>query len=323
MTFNLVVIVFAILLIAKGSDFLTDSLIPLARRLQVSSISLGLVLVSAAVSLPEIFVAVGSGLRGHTDLSLGVTLGSIAVNIAFMTGLSAIVRPLKVTTHMILRDGIFSVVVPILIFAVATDGQISRLDGLAIFLLFIPYLANVFLQERRITLEEREVLATHAEEKLGIMGLQILKMAPGWLTFVLGVLAVLGGSQVFTAQLIELVRTYSRSELLIGLTLGAIGPSIPNVISSYKATRQGLTEVAVSETLGSNIFTLLVTLGTVAVVRPITVSRPWLLFDIPIMILMSLLLFLFMVTRRLISKVEGSLLLVFYFLIVVFQIAFL
>ncbi len=322
MIFNLVFVVFAVLLIAKGSDFLTDSLIPLARRLQVSSISLGLVLVSAAVSLPEIFVAVSSGLMGYTDLSLGVILGSIAVNIAFMTGLSAIFRPLKVTTHMILRDGIFSVVVPILIFAVATDGTINRLDGLAIFLLFIPYLANIFLQERRITLEEREVLTTHAEGKLRIMGLQSFKISPGWLTFILGVLAVLGGSQVFTAQLITLAQKYTQSELLIGLTLGAIGPSIPNIISAYKATRRGLTEVAVSETLGSNIFTLLVTLGIMGTLRPIAVSGQWLMMDIPLLIGMSFLLFIFMVTRRSVSRWEGSLLLGAYFLIIVSQIVF-
>ncbi len=313
---------FSILLIAKGSDFLTDSLIPLAKRLQVSSISLGLVLVSAAVSLPEIFVAVSSGLMGYTDLSLGIILGSIAVNIAFMTGLSAIVRPLKVTTHMILRDGIFSVVVPILIFAVATDGTINRLDGLAIFLLFIPYLANIFLQERRVTLEEREVLATHAEVKLRIMGLQSFKMSPGWLTFILGVGAVLLGSQLFASQLIAFAQKNVVSELFIGLTLGAIGPSIPNIISAYKATVRGLTEVAVSETLGSNIFTLLVTLGILAVARPILVSDQWLMMDIPLLIGMSFLLFIFMITRRSISRLEGSLLLGAYFLIIVSQVVF-
>ena len=319
---SFLLLLFSILLIAKGSDFLTDSLIPLARRLQVSSISLGLVLVSAAVSLPEIFVAVSSGLMGYTDLSLGVILGSIAVNIALMTGLSAIVRPLKVTTHMILRDGIFSVVVPILIFAVATDGMINRLDGLAIFLLFIPYLANIFLQERRITLEEREVLAIHAQGKLRIMGWQSFKMSSGWLTFFLGVGAVLLGSQLFASRLIIFAQKNVVSELFIGMTLGAVGPSIPNIISAYKATVQGLTEVAVSETLGSNIFTLLVTLGILALTRPILVSDQWLRLDIPLLIGMSFLLFIFMVTRRSISRLEGSLLLGAYFLIIVFQVVF-
>lgn len=322
MVTTIILLVLSIAIISKGSDFLTDSLVPLAKKLQTTSISLGLILVSIAVSLPEIFVALSSGLRGFTTLSLGVILGSIACNIAFMTGLSAIVRPLKVTTHMILRDGIFSVVVPILILGVAADGQINRIEGISIFLLFIPYLVNVFLQERRITLEEREVFATHTEVKLRIMGLQNFKMSPGWLTFVLGVLAILGGSQVFTSQLITLAHKYAQNELLIGLTLGAIGPSIPNIISAYKATVKGLTEVAVSETLGSNIFTLLVTLGILAMVRPIAISGQWLGLDIPLLIGMSFLLFIFMITRRSISRWEGSLLLGAYFLIIVSQVVF-
>lgn len=315
-------LIFSVILIAKGSDFLTDSLVPLSRRLQVSSVSIGLVLVSISVSLPEILVALTSGLRGFTTLSLGVVLGSIICNIALMTGFSALVRPLRVTTHMILRDGIFSIVVPILILAVSSDGQINRLEGISIILLFVPYLANVFLQEKRITLEEKELLQRHAEKKLGLIGLQAFKLAPGGATFVLGVAAIWFGSQIFTSELIRLTQTGFVSELWVGLTLGAIGPSLPNIVSAYKATAAGLTEVAVSETLGSNIFTLLVTLGAVAVVNPVTVSRQWVLVDIPLLILMSLLLFLFMVTKRTISKTEGGLLLGAYGLIIFFQTIF-
>jgi len=315
MVLSILLLFLAILLISKGSDYLTDSLIPLAKKLQTTSISLGLVLVSVAVSLPEIFVALSSGLQGFMTLSLGVVLGSIACNIALMTGLSATIRPLKVTTHMILRDGIFSVVVPILVLAVSSDGLISRLEGVSIFLLFIPYLANVFLQERRITLEEREVLQTHAEEKLRLIGWQNLKLSPGWVTFVLGLFGVLLGSQIFTTQLISLAQRSFADELFLGLTLGALGPSLPNIISSYKATVRGLTEVAVSETLGSNIFTLLVTLGLLAISRPVIVSAQWLALDIPLLILISILLFIFMVTKRTISRVEGVLLILVYLLI--------
>ncbi|MCJ7740395.1 hypothetical protein MUP32_03700, partial [Candidatus Microgenomates bacterium] len=152
--FLLLSIIISIILISKGSDWLTDSLIPIAKKLKTTNISVGLILISVVVSLPEILVAVYTALTGYFDIGLGVALGSIICNIGLMTGLSALIKPLKVTRNMILRDGIFSLVVPILILALSHDGQITRIDGLALFLLFIPYLTNVFLQEKGIAREE-------------------------------------------------------------------------------------------------------------------------------------------------------------------------
>src|SRR3990170_6452272 len=142
-------VVLSIFLISKGSDWLTDSLVPIARKLKTSNISVAIILVSVVVSLPEILVAVDTGLKGYQSISLGVVFGSIICNIGLMVGLPAMIRPLTVSKNMILRDGIFSIVVPILIFAIASGGEITRIQGLAIFLLFIPYLTNVFLLEKR------------------------------------------------------------------------------------------------------------------------------------------------------------------------------
>lgn len=320
MIFSFLLLIFSILLIAKGSDFLTDSLVPLAKRLQTTSISLGLILVSMAVSLPEIFVSIMSVFKGFPDLGLGVVLGSVVVNIGLMTGLSAVLKPLRVTLHMILRDGIFSIVVPILVLSMSSDGIITRFEGLSLFLLFIPYLANVFLQERKISLEEKEVLKSHSERKLSLIGFQSFKLSPGATTFTFGLILLLTGTQIFSDQLINIARMSQMGYIFTGLVIGAIGTSIPNIASSISATKKGLTEVAVSETLGSNIFTLLVTLGTLALVRPVVVSPLWTMIDIPLIILMSLLFFLFMLSGRTISKREGYILLFSYLLIVVLQI---
>ena len=320
MIISFFLLLFSILLIAKGSDFLTDSLVPLAKRWQTSIISLGLILVSVAVSLPEIFVSVFSALKGFPDLGLGVVLGSVVVNIGLMIGISAILKPLRVTLHMILRDGIFSIVVPILVLSMSGDGVITRSEGLTLFLLFIPYLANVFLQERKISLEEKEVLESHSKRKLSLVGFQLLKLSPGGGAFILGIGLLLTGAQIFSDQLINIARISRMGDIFTGLVIGAIGTSIPNIASSISATKKGLTEVAVSETLGSNIFTLLVTLGTLALVRPVVVSSQWIIIDIPLIILMSLLFFLFMLSGRSISKREGYSLLFSYFLIVALQI---
>lgn len=318
----IVSLVFGVLAIGKGSDWFTDSLIPIARKLGVSGVAVGLILVSIAVSLPEILVAVNAVVLGYPSLSLGVALGSIICNIGLMTGLSAIVKSLRVPKYVILRDGIFSIVVPILILAVGSSGTLTRIEGFAFMLLFIPYVINVFMQERLANKLQKEKEFREIEIKLNLLGFDFGKLKPGWFSFSLGVILLLLGAQLFSNTLIQIVDLFPINEMIVGLTIGAIGPSIPNIIAAYKATQRGMGTVAVSETLGSNIFTLLVTVGLLAFISPITISRQWIYFDIPVMIVMSLMLFLFMMTRKTISKIEGGILIGSYILILVTQVFF-
>ena len=318
--FTISLLLLGILLLGKGSDWLTDSLIPIARKLGVSGVSVGLILVSIAVSLPEVLVAVFATIRGYHTLSLGVVLGSIICNIGLMSGFCAILRPLPVNTNIILRDGIFSLVVPVLVLAVSSEGEITRFEGLAFFLLFIPYAINVFLQERRITSEEKQKQKEEMEGELALIGFEFGKLKPGLISFFLGLALLLLGTKFFGDELIHLADGFGFSELLIGTTLGALGPSLPNIGAAYSATKKGMGEIAVSETLGSNIFTLLVTLGISAMIAPITISQQWLTVDLPILLIMSTLLFLFLLTKKCISRLEGAVLLGGYLATIVLQV---
>lgn len=313
-------ILLSVVLIGKGSDWLTDSLIPLAKKLGVSGVSVGLILVSVAVSLPEIMIAVYTSLKGFSDITLGVILGSIFVNIGLMTGLSAIVRPLKVTKNLILRDGVFSLIVPILVLAVGLQGEITRAEGLAFVLLFIPYVINVFLLEKQKTTMELSQEVKEVEISLELLGFDIGKIKSGWVSFILGIGVLLAGAQIFGSQLIHLAEGFNFNHLVIGFTLGAIVPSIPNILAAYKAARKDLGEIAVSETLGSNIFTLLVTLGVTAMLAPIHLEPQWIKFDLPALLVLSGLLFFFTITKKAISRLEGYILLFAYLAIVSIQI---
>jgi len=158
------------------------------------------------------------------------------------------------------------------------------------------------------------------EIELELAGFEFGKIKSGWLSFILGLALLLGGAQLFSNQLISLVKSFGMNELMIGLTIGAIGPSIPNIITAYQATKKGLGSVAVSETLGSNIFTLLVTLGILAVISPINISTQWINLDIPLVIFMSILLFFFIVSKQTISKIEGFILVFCYAMILLLQL---
>jgi len=314
-------LILGILLCGKGSDWLTDSLIPLARKLGVSGVYMGLILVSVTISLPEILISIYATLQGHSAISLGVVIGSIICNIGLMTGLCAIVRPLHVHTTVILRDGIFSIVIPILIFAVASSGGISRFEGFAFLLLFVAYALNVYLQEKRVSRKEKREEAREIALEMRLIGFDFGKMRPGLVSFLVGVAVLLIGSFLFGHQLIFLAQRSGIGDLAIGLTLGALGPSIPNIMAAWNATMKGKGEIAVTETFGSNIFTLLVTLGISALIAPIVIPPQWLTFDLPVMVLMSTMLFVFVFTKRVVTRLEGMILLTCYLLTIGFQLA--
>jgi cation:H+ antiporter len=309
-----------LLMLSKGSDWLTDSITPLARHLGTSRSAIGLILVSMLVSLPEILVAIIAVVLGHPVIGLGVIFGSIMVNIGLMTGLNAFIKPLHIDRQIIIRDGVFSVVFAVVVMAIAYDGTISRFEGLALFLLFVPYIITVWEEERLKSPESREKEFATTMVELDMIGMQFGKMRAGIISFMLGALLLLGGSQIFTDSLIRIAQTSGLSDLLIGLTLGAIGPSIPNIVAAYKAGQKGMDNVVVGETLGSNIFTLLVTLGVLSFIEPITLSPEWINFEIPMMVLMSFALLLFMVTKRRLSRFEGGVLFFGYILILIVQI---
>lgn len=312
--------ILGLVMLSKGSDWLTDSISPLARKLGTTHSAISLILVSVLVSLPEILVAVLATYLGHPVIGLGVIFGSIICNIGLMTGLNAFIKPLHIDRQIVIRDGVFSVVFAVVVMAISYDGAISRFEGLALFLLFIPYIITVWEEERAKSAESREKELEETMIELDMIGMQFGKMKAGVLSFSLGTILLLAGSQVFTDSLIGIAQTSGLSDLIIGLTLGAIGPSIPNIVAAYKAGQKGMDNVVVSETLGSNIFTLLVTLGVLSFVSPITLDPDWIQFDIPIMVVMSFALLLFMVTKRRLTRFEGGLLFFSYLIVLFAQI---
>lgn len=313
-------ILLSIIFITLGSDWATDSLIPLAQKLGTTHVAIGLTLVSIMVSLPEIIIAVWAAKLGHINISLGVIIGSIICNIGLMTGLSAMIKPLKVSRSLILRDSIFALCVAIVVLVLSTDQQITQSEGWAFILIFIPYLINVWVQEKSKHEAQKEKELKEVEIELDFIGLQFGKIKAGILSFMFGMVLLLIGSYLFSKSLTWISGAFGFSDLLIGLTIGAIGPSIPNIAAAIQATLKNMEEVAVSETLGSNIFTLLVTLGILSIIQPITITAGWLRFDIPIMVAMSILLLTFMVYRQRISRAEGWILFLSYIAVLIMNI---
>lgn len=301
-------------LISKGSDWVTDSVVPMARHFGTSNLAVGLILVSVVLSLPEIIVAALLVLAGHPAVALGVTLGSVVANIGLIVGLSALIKPLRVSRVMILRDGIFMLTATLITILLASDLIITKIEGVVCLLMFIPYIINVIEDEKLVSSEERKVTETHLLLSLKFAGrtaFNEFKLHTGPLAFILGGGMLIVGSKLFTDSVMGIIGIVNVPEILIGLTIGAIGPTIPNIAAGIQATRHGFEELAVSETIGSNIFTLLVTLGILALITPMVLDPREFILTAAAMIFMSFLLVFYMHKGQ-ISRRDGAVLVAAY-----------
>ncbi len=301
--------------ILKGSEWITDAAVPLARMLNTTNTAIGLVLVSVLLSLPELFVALSAIYKGHTAIGIGTSIGSIIVNLGLIIGLAAITHPLKIPRHVITRDAVFMLIATIVVSLVALDDlKINQRDGFVFILLFIPYLINVYEQEKTLAARERNKESEMIETTLNLFG-KISKVDlvihDGRIVFFIGVVLLLFGSELFTSSLITISTLFGLPEFLIGVTIGALGPSIPNLAAAYQASKRGFDELVISETIGSNIFTLLITLGIIAVVSPITIDSTTANVTTPALLVITIIFFLFTLTGK-ISRAAGGVLLFIY-----------
>ncbi|MFH1055921.1 MAG: sodium:calcium antiporter [Candidatus Altiarchaeota archaeon] len=311
---NLVLFLFSIYLIMVGSDWITDSSVHVAHRLGTSKLAVGLIVISFLLSLPELVIAVSSIAKGHAAFGFGASIGSVIVNIGLIVGISALIRPMRIPRIMVTRDMIFMTVVSIVVVALALgDRYLSKSDGVVLLLLFIPYVINVYEQERNLTTNEKKIKAERMTETLQMYGDYTAHPSHhlGFKYFFLGAVFLLVGSEVFLRVLLNAAESLSLPELLIGVTLGALGPSIPTLAASLGAARKGVEELVISETIGSNIFTLLITLGIIAILSPVYIDDVTAWVTAPALLLITFIL-LFAMLRGHIGRRGGLLLVMIY-----------
>ncbi len=312
---NLALILVGTGFLLKGAEWVTDSAAHVAQKFQTTSVAVGLILVSIMLSLPELVVAGTAVLKNHPQIGLGAIIGSVIVNLGLIVGICSIIRPLKASKTMLLRDLVFMMVATIIVVAmVLKSGKLDQVDGVVFLLLFVPYLINVYQQEKALGKKEAEKEGTQIVHTLRLIGKTNwgeIQVRDGFRVFVAGGAALLIGAQLFTDGMIYIARFADISDMVIGLTLGALGPSLPNLAAAIQATRKGLEELAISETIGSNIFTLLVSVGFFALVQPVALEPSTRAVTLPALLFISFLFTGFMIKGK-ITRYEGLALLVVY-----------
>lgn len=301
MIFSLFLVVLGIGLLYFGGELLVNHAIALARRFGVSSMVIGLTVVAFATSAPELAAAMAANLRGSPDIALGNAIGSNIANIGLILGFSALFFTLPAARRFVRREVAFMVLVTALMFPILLTGrQIGRIEGLFLLGLLAWFLRTLIRDPE--SAEEHEIIEGDVEVPLWKSSLGVA----------FGVALLVGGADALVHGASELARQAGVPERVIGLTLVALGTSLPELAAGFVAGKKGEADLVMGNIVGSNIFNLLCILGLTAVVSPIAVAPAVLTIDFWMMLGVSLLLTAFLFWRKRLTRVEGAVLLVTY-----------
>ncbi len=305
---SLVLVAAGLALLGGGGEVLLRGAVGLATRLRLTPAVIGLTVVAAGTSVPELAVSAVAAAQGRTDIAFGNVVGSNVANMAFILGLCALVRPLAIGGNVIRLEYPVLALVTLMSVALAQDGVISRLDAvllLAVYVCFTAYTVTL-VREHMSASEEREF----GDETQDLGGSapadQRLPLLIGLVS--LGVVLLAAGASVTVEGAVGLAMRFGLSERVIGLTIIAIGTSLPEVVTSLVSVARGRDDVAIGNVIGSNLFNLLGILGVSALVAPLGVHPGIIASDNWWMLGITLALFPIMVTGRRITRLEGALL---------------
>ncbi len=305
---NAIYLLLGLGLLTAGGEMLIRGALGVAQRLGVSPLLSGLVIVGFGTSMPELVVSVDAALGGHPDIAVGNVVGSNIANVLLILGLCAVIMPLAVTPLALRRDAVTVIAASVLFIVLAGSGVVSRADGGILLGCLVTYLAWAYWSERFAAAPSAEVHAAEAGE----VGRVPESAAASSVAVLAGLVLLVLGSRVLLKGAVGIAQEWGVSEAVIGLTLVAVGTSLPELAVSVIAALRRHADVAVGNILGSNIFNLLGILGVSALVEPLDVTGRILRVDQWVLLGVALLLTVFLYTGRRLSRVEGGVLLAGY-----------
>jgi len=303
-------VVVGLAILVWSADVFIDGSVALANKLNVPSFLIGVIILGLGTSAPEMIVSMLAALEGSPELALGNAYGSNIVNIALVLGATVLISPIIIRKSIINRD------MPLLLLVTAvaawqlSDGVLSNTDGIVLIVLLVVVLGI------QIILSLREGNHEHEGDTVEETAKAEHSMAQGLGRLFLGLLVLILSSRAIVWGAIELATLWGLSELIIGLTIVAIGTSLPELVASLSAARKGEHDMALGNIIGSNVFNTLGVVGVAALIAPITPSSIILSRDILAMGLLTLLLFAMCLfafkTKRAFGRTSGTTLVLFF-----------
>lgn len=268
---SIVLIIIGFVLLIKGADFLVEGSSNVAKRFHIPEIIIGLTIISIGTSMPELFVSITSALDGYPDMAIGNVIGSNIVNLLFILGLSSIIKSVAFKRETRLIEIPICLFVSIAFMIICNIGQdVSRLDGIiliALFILFIIYTIVMAFKGEEFDKEDDNV----EEEKEAKKGSTLKDV----LFIVLGIVALKVGGDLAVDNAVNVAKILGLSEKIISITILAIGTSLPELVTSVSAAIKGKSDIAIGNILGSNIFNMLLIIGTSSLIKPIVYNMSY------------------------------------------------
>lgn len=306
----IIILIAGFVLLIKGADFFVEGSSSVAKKLRVPPIIIGLTIVAMGTSLPELAVSVTASLAGNNAIAISNVVGSNFFNLIVVCGTCALFAPLAIKKSTLKQDFPLAIGCGVLLLIVGYMGmELGRVDGIIFLLIFAAYMAFLLRQalKARATSKEDEA----AEEK---------KTIPVWLCIIYivgGIAAIKFGGDFVVNGASVIAKGLGFSDNLIGLTIVAVGTSLPELVTSVVASRKNEVDMALGNVLGSNIFNILLILGTASVISPMTFVMENII-DIIILTAVSVLVYIFAWTREKIERKEGIVMLATYVIFMIY-----
>jgi len=286
------------IILTLGAEALVRGASSIALRLGITPLIIGLTIVAFGTSAPELAVSVKSALAGNSGIALGNVIGSNIANIGLILAITALIRPIQVQSQVVKRDIPLMILASMLFWGLLLDGELSLIDGVILLSLLFGYLTFSYISSKNSN-DEEEIEAGPNNPLLS--GLFIL----------VGISMLVGGGILFVNGAVDLAKTFGVSEVIIGLTIVAIGTSMPELVTSVIAALKGQSDIAIGNVVGSNLFNILGILGVTAIVHPVS-SLGFQPFDFMVMLALAVVIMPFAWTGLRIGRREGSVLLLSY-----------
>lgn len=293
------------LLLIAGGEVVVKGAVGLAKRLGISSVVIGLTVVAFGTSAPEMVISIQSVMSDHPDIAIGNVVGSNIANILLVVGATTLVLPIATHRSMARRDGSVMMFATIMLALFCIGGVVGLWEAALLAVVITIYTAYTVYDAKRST---SRAVVEGFEEESGVslpLYLSVTMCVAG-----IGLLAI--GSDIMINGAVELAKRYGWSEAVIGATIIAVGGSSPELITSLVAAFRRHADIGLANVVGSNIFNATAVMGVAGVIAPIPVNQQFLAVDIRVMLVVTVLFFIAMLTRKHIGRVEGVLMLAAY-----------
>ena len=284
-----------------GGEWLVSGSSSFALRRGVSKLTVGLTIVAFGTSAPELFISTLAAIENHATIATGNVIGSNIANIGLILGVSALIYPPRVANSSVKFQMPFAVIITILFGALALTGDLGRLDGLILlgaFIVFIIYCLRT----------AQDNLADESNNDYAPLS----SVGKEYLLIILGLIGLAGGSELFVKGAVNIATHLGVSEFFIGLSLVALGTSLPELATSIVAAVKKESEIVIGNIIGSCIFNLLLVIGAVGLIKPIPQPSISFIFDIIVMLGLTVMLYPMLASGRKLSRLEGTVLIAVY-----------